>query len=207
MAWEQNNRACPSEAPGKRQPKTDQPWAGRRALPTGRQGFTLVEILIVISILGVLTSLLVATTRSSDKSIFLFTEQAKLIGVIARAKSLSIETFAEENICGYGIHFRPSENKYLIYRYKDTTETCNAKAFSNAEADIIDDYFLPEGLEFETDDSGELPNNLTDIFFSPPQPTVTFTPTQSNAEIPLKITDRETRAKVTVSYAGQITTE
>lgn len=176
-----------------------------------RKGFTLIEILIVISILGILTTFLVAATRTSDKNILIYADQSKLVGVIARAKSLSIETFKERSICGYGVHFEPAENRYFVYSYTDPSAACRLTAHqtNNTDYRTVSEYPLAEGIVFSTADGGEnaLPDNLTDVFFKPPRPTIYFSPALEIARIPLKIRGGETIAVMTVSYAGQITIE
>ena len=76
-------------------------------------GFTLVETLVVIGILMLLTTSLIAYTRSSGKQIVLYTEQAKLIGALNKAKSLALQRNMAESVCAYGIRFTGS-NTYEI---------------------------------------------------------------------------------------------
>jgi len=77
-------------------------------------GFTLVETLVVIGILMVLTTTLIAYTRSSGKQIVLYTEQAKLIGILNRAKSLALQRNMAETVCAYGVRFTGSDTYEII---------------------------------------------------------------------------------------------
>ena len=71
-------------------------------------GFTLIELITIIGVLGLLTSIMIVFGRSSGKQIVLFREQAKVIGVLAQAKSLAIQAkiAAEGTPCAYGVSFR-----------------------------------------------------------------------------------------------------
>jgi len=78
------------------------------------EGFTLVETLVVIGILMILTTTLIAYTRSSGKQITLYTEQAKLIGVLNRAKSLALQRNMAETVCAYGVRFTGSDTYEIV---------------------------------------------------------------------------------------------
>lgn len=100
-------------------------------------GFTLVETLVVIGILMLLTTTLIAYTRSSGKQIALYTEQAKLIGMLNRAKSLALQRDTAESFCAYGIRFN-SSNTYEIVRVKNLKE--KGKAYTPCDTTQIESY-------------------------------------------------------------------
>lgn len=72
------------------------------------KGFTLVEMLIVVAILVFLTSFLVTSNKSGQEQIALFKEEARLIGVLNQAKSLTLEKKGEA--CGFGVNFPAAPN-------------------------------------------------------------------------------------------------
>lgn len=69
------------------------------------RGFTLAEILVVITITLLLTGLSLAYTRKSETQIALFVEQAKVAGLLYRAQALALQGYnrnPEEDAC-YGV--------------------------------------------------------------------------------------------------------
>ena len=59
------------------------------------RGFTLIELVIVIGIVGVLTGGMVFYSRSAERQIILFRDQAKIVEALLRAKSLTISTYID----------------------------------------------------------------------------------------------------------------
>ena len=79
-----------------------------------RDGFTFIETLITMGILLMLTSILLLYNRSGERQIVLFKEKAGVVGLILKAKSLSLNTLIiDEPICGYGVHFE--NNSYILF--------------------------------------------------------------------------------------------
>ena len=58
-------------------------------------GFTVVELLIIISVSALLMSMVIFYSRGGEKQIILIREQAKIVNTILRSKSLAIQTFAQ----------------------------------------------------------------------------------------------------------------
>ena len=86
-----------------------------------RSGFSLIEIIVVISITILLSSLVIGDGRSSGKQLVLFRDQAVIAGVLNRARALAIEKFYEpeqyfEN-CSFGLHFDDSSLDYILLRF------------------------------------------------------------------------------------------
>lgn len=180
-----------------------------------QRGFTLIEILVVIVIIGFLSALLVVYNRGSQKQIALFREQAKLVSNLQRAKSLAIQTFkAGDPVCGYGVHFNPISNEYIIFRdLKDINGTCIS---SNKEYDApsgttecvqecFERFSLVDTGIFLSSDTSE--TMISDVFFTPPDPLVKltwFVSEQPEATITLKASDSDLSSVVIINKAGQI---
>ncbi|MBI5148010.1 MAG: type II secretion system protein [Parcubacteria group bacterium] len=164
-------------------------------------GFTLVELITIISVLGLLTSMLIVYGRSSGKQIVLFREQAKIIGVLAQAKSLAIQAkiAAEGTPCAYGVSFLASENKYILFKDLNADCSFSDKRYSGA-GETVSEYSLDPLVQFQ---------NLvvTDVAFVPPNPDVVISPTQDETTIEVIPKAGGNVVKVKINSAGQITAQ
>lgn len=183
-----------------------------------KRGFTLIELAVTLGIMVLLTSILIIYSRASEDQIILFKEQAKVINAIMRAKSLAIQTFAEEGAaCGYGIHIGYSSgnklNKLIIFKDLPTvSEDCiengtytGDKIYTPTNPDeLFKEDALDERLEFLG-----IPR---DIVFIPPDPEVIINanPILPAMGIPIRIIDSpdpQPQVIIMVTNAGQITTQ
>ena len=70
------------------------------------KGFTTIEMLVVIGVMALMSSVLMVYGRTGERQINLFKEQARIISALSRAKYLSVSTFGKTDVpCGYGVHF------------------------------------------------------------------------------------------------------
>jgi len=165
------------------------------------QGFTIIEMVIIFGILMIISGTLITSLHTGEQQIALFTEQARIISVISRAKSLSIATFGQAGVvpCGFGVHFEAPN--FLIF--KDLADNCQ-------DADRIFKYSEPNEIyeSFQLDPRVVFYSvSLTDIDFIPPNPTIVITPDQAEATIILKTANGNNSAVIKVNRAGQISTQ
>lgn len=170
------------------------------------KGFTLIEVLVVISVLAMLTSMLVVYSRSSENQIKLITEQSKIIGVILRAKLLAFQAFKEETVppCSFGVHFDSPNRKYLIFREtdRDAQNKCiNNKRYGPGEELTGQIFTLPEGITFSK------PTKNLDILFVPPEPKIYFDGSLAVGDEIIEINVDKHVAGIRVNSVGQVTTE
>ena len=94
-----------------------------------RSAFSLIEVLVVISITALLTSMAVAYSRTSGRQVSLFTEQARVAGVLNRAKSLALNrysTVGASPVCGVGVLFDRSASPHRLVIFADASSCDNA---------------------------------------------------------------------------------
>lgn len=76
-----------------------------------RAAFSLIEMIIAVSVLAVLTAIMIPYSRRGEGQLVLAREQALLQGAIVQAKNLSIQKFEETGwgaeVCGWGVHIEP----------------------------------------------------------------------------------------------------
>lgn len=173
------------------------------------KGFTLIETLVVLSILMLMTSMLVLYNRTGERQILLLREKARLISVIFRAKSLALNTFIEdEPACGYGVHINPSarseQSGYFIFRDKAINCRMSDHVYGEASDEIVagSEVRLDAGILFGQAD-------IADIVFVPPNPTVFLNGGQSTREgaIVISSIDNKSNVTITINNAGQISAE
>ena len=169
-----------------------------------RDGFTLVEALIVISILTMMTSFLVLHNRTTELQVVLIKEKASLIDTLLRAKNLASGVLIEEAsgvvVCGYGIYF--DKDNYFIYR--DLAVDCRASDNSysgdvSGEKLVDETVQMPAGVKLSQ-------MGVADILFVPPLPDIFFDGQKAIGEavIVLADDDGQTEIRVVVNGAGQI---
>ncbi len=164
-------------------------------------GFTLIELITIIGVLGLLTSIMIVFGRSSGKQIVLFREQAKVIGVLAQAKSLAIQAkiAAEGTPCAYGVSFLASENKYILFKDLNADCASSDRRYSGA-GETVSEYSLDPLVQFQN-------LAITDVAFIPPNPDVVITPAQNEAVIEVIPKAGGNVVRVKVNSAGQITAQ
>ena len=176
-----------------------------------QRGFTLIEIIVIIGIITLLTSLLLLYSRGGERQILLLREKAKVISAVLRAKAMAINTVIEaQPACGFGVHFE--ERRYFIYRDsaldpRDCFAISDHRRYSGeASGEILASEIFPldPALRF----SG-LP--IGDVFFQPPQPRVFFDGEEPvslrEARLTLATLDNNSQASIIINDAGQITAE
>ncbi|MFH1759097.1 MAG: type II secretion system protein [Patescibacteria group bacterium] len=169
------------------------------------RGFTLIESLVVISLLAIMTSLLVLYNRTGEKQLILIKEKAQIVSIILKAKNLSfgalVEDAGTEIVCGYGVYLEGRQ--YFIYR--DLAGDCalsDHRYTPDVDGILTNDSFtLPVALEFS-----EL--EMNDILFQPPTPDIFFDGSLALAAKTIKLADleRTIEAEIIINHAGQINT-
>ena len=128
-------------------------------------GFTLIEILVVIAVLATLTGILIRNFSGSQQNLGKTADQ--IIADIRSAQSYSLSSRRYDNTfrCGYGIHWR-DQNTYYLYAGRDTTTgncTPGYRYQNSIQTPVINQVDLPTGVTMPSFD---------DIFFTPPDPKV-----------------------------------
>ena len=162
-------------------------------------GFTLVETLVVVGIMMIMTATLIAYTRSSGKQIVLYTEQAKLIGILNRAKSLALQRENAEAFCAYGIRFT-GPNSYEIVRVPNVkTEDAPYAPCDETQAESY-------GETYVISDPVVIVNAPGQITFEGPYIKLMETPAPIEVILNVKGSSPVMEAKVVVGGAGSIAT-
>lgn len=168
-----------------------------------QQGFSLMEMLVVIAITVLFLSMMLLYTRTGGQQIIIFREQANFIANIERARSNSVQRIqpSGQRVCGYGVSFSdPTHpNTYVFFRaLPDATNSCTNFSYSG-------DF---EALETITVDSRiRVTHSVTDLLFVPPEPRVFFDGTQSlggEATFTFSVSGSSRPATVTINSGGQI---
>lgn len=165
----------------------------------------MIELLVVIGVMSMLTSMLVVYNRDSERQLVLFKEQAVLTSAILRARGWSIQTLradASSPSCGYGVHFSLPDT-YTIFRIPKTgiCDPDDNQMNPNGVAVVREEVVLPSGIILRT--------NLTDVFFAPPDPRTSLivagSVTDANQIVSLcDSATTESCVQVTVTVTGQV---
>lgn len=186
------------------------------------QGFTLIEVLVVLGIMSLLTGVLVIYSRTGERQILMFREQAKIINVILRAKNLALNTYiAEGSPCAYGVHFDPILKEIRIFRDLDAngqTDDCD----STDPGLKPDNVYTPSGSSPNPEDLDPPivekldpgltfvePIGVTDVVFIPPNPDTVITPDPAPANegiIEIAAPDGSSK-RIKINNFGQVTVE
>lgn len=168
-------------------------------------GFTIVEMLVVISIIALLSSLALSYNKASERQIRLFRDQSTVVSILNRAKSLSLQRFNEQteggiSICAVGVRFPDTKNFHIFQDLIDPeTQTCDDANLSYDSGEDIESFSLGDQIEFYGDASSGL-----EVLFIPPHLGVTST-VAFPADIGVRTTDESISTEISVSGAGQIT--
>ncbi len=113
-----------------------------------RGGFSLVEMLVAISIMMILSGVMVGYSRSSEKQIALTTDRERVISVVNHVRDLSLATayVAGKKVCGYGILFG-QQTMQIYSTVKDTSNQCPDPSLGGT---VVESYSLDPRLTFKT---------------------------------------------------------
>ncbi len=195
-----------------------------------RRGFSTIEVLMVVLIIALLTSLTLGYSREGEKQIVLATARASLLETIIQSKNLAFQTFKQiRYLCGYGVHFE--NNQYILFTDLPTGNPLNQRcpmptasgpfysgATENFRVESLDPRleilvcFVPQGI---TSLGLALPSilcpgtNVADVLFMPPDPIVLFDPPLPGSDmvIVLRFRDGSSSSRIIVGRAGQVSVQ
>jgi len=181
-------------------------------------GFTLIEILITMSILATLSGILIGYSAESSRQTSMIIARERVIRLFARVRSLSTATYSvnadnsgQSKICAYGLHVDRISGKIFIFQ--DMAMDCSDTDYQYRQGTDVEltgalDYYSPDlsRVQFVTDPNGD----LDDVVFVPPNPNIFIngdksggTITKAGIDLQLKDGSGYT-AEVNISNAGQV---
>ncbi len=191
-----------------------------------RRGFSLIEIMIVLSVTFLLSGALLFYRRSADDQLLLFRERAVLFGMLQRAKSLAIKKLNDGPAltCAFGVHIDVSQRELILFKDKGDVggsldvfqcrhNNGRGSYINNFQYDgnteKMDRYVLdPQIAVILAAQSGgpshEFLINAFDVVFVPPDPVATST-YAFPLSVTLKTASGNHEAITLISEAGQIT--
>lgn len=154
----------------------------------GKQGFTLIEMLIVVAITAMLASFSIIYTRIGQNQIALSIEESKVAQLILEAKELSIATYSQHSAtCAYGVQFDYASSTYSLFAYNAASTStpgyqgrmiCPSIANTSAAFDVgaVSEYaggswqvHTVQGVTLIAG-SGAVSGTIQDVLFYPPNP-------------------------------------
>jgi type II secretion system protein H len=182
-----------------------------------KKGFSLIELMVAIAILGVIASLTVAGFQSGKKTSNLKNAANKLASDIRLAQNYTLSSFlfgGDVPECGWGAHFSRTAGQNSVYSIiADIGPTSPCEHQYNPANEKLRDMSLPQNILVNNltviDDSGGATNpNSLDIIFDPPDPTAFMNDNKDySAEIELIGSETGETALVRVNSFGMIEVE
>lgn len=179
-----------------------------KVIPVGRQGFTLIEIIVTMSIIAFLTASMfqVIATSETQQGLIINGERTKSALRMAQGYSLSVpQESTQRYICGFGINSSGSTSiLYFLYisDYINNPEAC----------DNANDYTPTSGaglikIDKETFvlDAGYVFSGSSDIFFKAPYGEVYDNSTLLTTSTNIVVENPEGSTKnIIINRSGQI---
>lgn len=174
-------------------------------------GFSLIEVVIVISVMAILSATLLAYNRSNADQQTLFRDRAIIISVLNRAKAMAVEKFYQNvDACAFGIFIRGTgtdPREFILFQDLriDPEQDCKLEDgsynFNNTydEGEALSDYALGNRLVFD----GALGD--ISVVFVPPELTILST-AGLPVTIGIKTVEGTFSTSLIVSEGGQIIT-
>lgn len=181
-------------------------------------GFTLIEIIVVLGVISLLTSYLILYNKISTAQIQLSLNQAELIDTINKAKALTMSTYISgEAPCGYGVIIKYNSQSYALFKYGSSTQTQFCQNIASSSINTND----PTYIEIEPHNLSshvlfkKYQNYMNIIFFIPPNPQIVIwkedsglpikeSDTSYESYIYLETKDGSFKKTIKVNVAGQI---
>lgn len=186
-----------------------------------RRAFTVIELLIVLAISALFSTLAITYSSVGRNEIALSVEEAKIAQFILQAKALSIATYTSNGTsCAYGFMIDgigTPDTKYSIFSYgRDPAATVCPPASSIAAANTIDpDYesmSTPGTWQIAVTNGVKVVQTAgasMAILFYPPDPTVFLSSDGTDLQpgslsITLETVDGKNQATISVNPEGQV---
>jgi len=116
---------------------------------SGVEGFSLIEMLVSLGIVMILSGMVLAYNQSSIQKTVLFTEQAKVIGVLNRAKAFALERYKgnSSSYCAFGVKFGPGTTYSILGVRTPSSGSCITGSVLSS-SDTIESYALDRRVAF-----------------------------------------------------------
>jgi len=185
-----------------------------------KKGFTIIEMMVTLSIITLLTVMVLAYSRQSESVTNLIRDSDKLVYELRRAQNLAMLTLQPTttigaapaaSICGWGIYFNKGalpqtpQTQYILF-----SDFCDPDTHRGdnkyEEAEKYETINLLKGVEI-------FKSNVDSVIFVPPEPTIVFGSFEEdeeeeddNVHIRMRLTSqpKESYYKIRVTQAGQI---
>jgi prepilin-type N-terminal cleavage/methylation domain-containing protein len=141
-----------------------------------KKGFTLTELLVVMTIVSILTTLTLFSFRTAEKQFALQSAVYKLAQDLRRVQEMAMATRefqGEVPQKGYGVYFDISEPEHYIL-FADI----DGDYEFNGSSEIVEDIEIEKNIRISSLSSSPLT-----IIFTPPDPTITIKPSADSAII------------------------
>lgn len=169
-------------------------------------GFTLIEVIITLTIMSILSSILIVYTRSSELQIKILKDKASFIGALYHARSLATNTFqGEGRVCGYGIYI-VDDRHYITWSDKAGVDGCKSanKKYDEPGEMIENVHEFSAGVLLRNFGEQDF---LRSILFVPPDPTIVTVPEKTPGgqfRLILGSRDGQSIATIGVNKFGQV---
>lgn len=196
------------------------------------KGFTLLELLIVVAISAMVSSLALVYSSIGRNEIALTVETSKIAQVILQAKNLALSTYnINPQTCGFGVSFNIAAQTYSIFAYTPTNHPpehgiappCPDDSLASTSPIFADEMLeysegtwkipVSQGVKLENGSAGD---TLQTVLFYPPAPSIYISRqggggvflNQSvqdvTSNVYLATVDGKATAEISVNGAGQI---
>lgn len=177
----------------------------KKSLPAGRQGFTLIEIMVAIFIIAMVSSIMVVNWRKNEEKYKLQRAAQEMVQNVRKAQNMALagkEYNGEMPNASYGVHFEKNQKtSYFIFADGNGNET-----YQPSDDAIVDGTITIEsGIEIYSLSSD--PQDLN-IAFSIPDGFVDLKPSGASATITLRRVNQacpQNCKNVIITKTGQIT--
>lgn len=145
-----------------------------------QKGFTLVEMLVVMAVMAIISSMVLVNYRGGERRNLLRLTAQEVTNTFIRAQNMSLSSqefkaTGEVPEGGFGVRLNNYNNSYLIFADID------ANIAYDGLSELVETLALPDGIEIYSL-NGATNNTDLDITFTPPDALVS-----DNARIVLRI--------------------